>query len=116
MVIHEYRRIFFREAGCSVRSLESDKDRIESSRLRHRVFPSDHRFMLQSAFADLIAPGYRVRKAPDTVEISRLAVAPDAQSSDPSRGGDFGLGGVSRAERDSTAGLLGVDVYNAINR
>lgn len=127
MVIHEYRRIFFREAGCSVRSLESDEDRIESYRLRHRVFsetlrwvpptparleidvydqvaiplgvfsengalvgfvrflPSDHRFMLESEFADLIAPGYRVRKAPDTVEISRLAVAPDAQSSDPSR-------------------------------
>lgn len=42
-----------------------------------RFLPSDQPFMLEAEFAQLMAPGYRVRKASDTVEISRLAVIPD---------------------------------------
>lgn len=127
MISQRYRRIRFCEAGCSVRSLESHEDRVQSYQLRHKVFcerlgwvppnaprleidrydqvaiplgvfsetgvlvgfvrflPSDHPFMLESEFANLLAPGYQIRKGPDTVEISRLAVAPDTERNGQSR-------------------------------
>ncbi|MFZ5863505.1 MAG: acyl-homoserine-lactone synthase [Nitrospirota bacterium] len=127
MITQHYQQIRFDESGCSVRSLESQEDRFQSYRLRHKVFceqlrwvpvntpqleidrydqvavplgvfsdtgvlvgfvrflPSHHQFMLESEFAGLVAPGYQIRKAPDTVEISRLAVAPDAPGTGRSR-------------------------------
>mgnify|MGYP001569627567 CR=1 FL=1 len=41
-----------------------------------RVLPSDRTFMLESEFASLIAPDYRVRKDADTAEITRFTTAP----------------------------------------
>jgi acyl homoserine lactone synthase len=42
-----------------------------------RLLPSSGKFMLEHDFGALLPPGYRIRKAPDTAEITRLAVDPD---------------------------------------
>jgi N-acyl-L-homoserine lactone synthetase len=41
-----------------------------------RFVPPDRPFMMESDFVDLLAPDYEIRKEPDTVEITRLAIAP----------------------------------------
>lgn len=41
-----------------------------------RLLPSSQPFMLESEFSDLVAPGYRIRKEADTVEITRLTITP----------------------------------------
>lgn len=41
-----------------------------------RFLPSDQPFMVEHEFATLIAPGYRIRKAPDTAEVTRFTIAP----------------------------------------
>lgn len=40
-----------------------------------RILLPDHPFMLETDFAGLVGPEHRIRKAPDTIEISRLAVS-----------------------------------------
>jgi acyl homoserine lactone synthase len=42
-----------------------------------RLLPSSGMFMLEKDFGALLPDGYRIRKAPDTAEITRLAVDPD---------------------------------------
>jgi N-acyl-L-homoserine lactone synthetase len=42
-----------------------------------RVLPADCPFMLESDFLGLVGPDHRIRKQPDTAEISRLALADD---------------------------------------
>lgn len=42
-----------------------------------RLLPSSGPFMLEQDLSALLPPGYRVRKAPDTAEITRLAIDPD---------------------------------------
>ncbi|MFO0706863.1 MAG: GNAT family N-acetyltransferase [Nitrospira sp.] len=42
-----------------------------------RLLPSSGPFMLEQDLASLLPPGYQVRKAPDTAEITRLAIDPD---------------------------------------
>lgn len=44
-----------------------------------RLLPPDQPFMLETDFADLVAPGYRIRKEADTAEISRLTITPSAK-------------------------------------
>lgn len=46
-----------------------------------RVLPADHPFMLESDFLGLVGADHRIRKQPDTAEISRLAVADGDRSS-----------------------------------
>ena len=42
-----------------------------------RLLPASGQFMLEKDFGALLPDGYRIRKAPDTAEITRLAVDPD---------------------------------------
>lgn len=42
-----------------------------------RLLPSSGPFMLEQDLSALLPPGYRVRKAPDTAEITRLTIDPD---------------------------------------
>lgn len=42
-----------------------------------RLLPSSGKFMLETEFGALLHRGYAIRKAPDTAEITRLAVNPD---------------------------------------
>jgi acyl homoserine lactone synthase len=42
-----------------------------------RLLPSSGKFMLENEFGSLLHRGYGIRKAPDTAEITRLAVNPD---------------------------------------
>lgn len=41
-----------------------------------RFIPPDHRFMLEREFRALVTVEHRIRKTPETAEITRLAVAP----------------------------------------
>ncbi|VVM08413.1 acyl homoserine lactone synthase [Methylacidimicrobium cyclopophantes] len=52
----------------------------ESSELRAlvHILPPTGPFMLESDFAPLLAPEHSVRKAPDTIELTRFAVDPSA--------------------------------------
>ncbi|VVM05726.1 acyl-homoserine-lactone synthase [Methylacidimicrobium tartarophylax] len=43
-----------------------------------RILPPTGTFMLESDFAPLLAPEHSVRKAPDTIELTRFAVDPEA--------------------------------------
>ncbi|MDD4933907.1 MAG: acyl-homoserine-lactone synthase [Methylacidiphilaceae bacterium] len=43
-----------------------------------RILPPTGTFMLESDFAPLLAPDHPVRKAPDTIELTRFAVDPSA--------------------------------------
>ena len=45
-----------------------------------RFLPPDRPFMLENDFSDLIGPGYQIRKEADTMEISRLTIAPSSKS------------------------------------
>lgn len=54
-----------------------------------RVIKSEHTFMLENDFADLIDPAYQIRKENDTAEISRLCVEPEARNDRFS--GNFGV-------------------------
>jgi acyl homoserine lactone synthase len=64
-------------------------DRDENLKACLRVITSDHSFMLENEFPFLLSPLSQVRKAQDTVEISRLCVALDARSETFS--GNFGV-------------------------
>lgn len=44
-----------------------------------RLLPHSGKFMLEHEFGALLHQGYAIRKAPDTAEITRLAVNPDIQ-------------------------------------
>ncbi len=43
-----------------------------------RILPPTKPFMLESDFAQLLAADHRIRKAPDTIELTRFAVDPSA--------------------------------------
>lgn len=44
-----------------------------------RLLPASRPFMLETEFSDLVSPDHRIRKEADTVEISRLAIAPSSK-------------------------------------
>jgi N-acyl-L-homoserine lactone synthetase len=46
-----------------------------------RLLPSSGKFMLENEFGALLPGDYAIRKAPDTAEITRLAVSPDIHDS-----------------------------------
>lgn len=45
-----------------------------------RLIMPDRQFMMEKEFLALVDPNHRIRKEPDTAEISRLCVAPEARS------------------------------------
>lgn len=44
-----------------------------------RLIPAGGPFMLEKEFSVMVGRGYTIRKTPDTVEVSRLCVAPEAR-------------------------------------
>ena len=48
-----------------------------------RFLPPVQPFMLEAEFSELLTPGYPIRKNPDTVEFSRLTVAPFFKAEGP---------------------------------
>lgn len=45
-----------------------------------RLIMPDRQFMMEKEFLSLVDPNHRIRKGPDTAEISRLCVAPEARN------------------------------------
>ncbi|ABQ27276.1 acyl-homoserine-lactone synthase [Geotalea uraniireducens] len=114
--------ILFSESNFKVKYIKSEKDKVMSYQLRHRIFcnelkwvprredsqevdsydkdatsigvyneagnlvsmvriiVSDNTFMLEKEFPFLLEDGYNLRKERDTVELSRLCVAPEARN------------------------------------
>ncbi len=129
----------FREAGYTIRIVETDEEHDQAFRLRHAVYceqlgwvpvcpdgrerdrydpgsttlgvfadhgqllglvrliPPERPFMLENDFRALLRPGYRLRKGPDTAEITRLTT-------------------LSRARRPSGASPIASLLYKAIYR
>ncbi len=54
-----------------------------------RLILPDRQFMMEKEFRSLVHPSYRIRKEPDTAEISRLCVEPEARTGH--REGNFGV-------------------------
>jgi acyl homoserine lactone synthase len=54
-----------------------------------RIIQSEHTFMLEKEFSNLLDPEYQIRKHNDTAEISRLCVEPEARNERFS--GNFGV-------------------------
>lgn len=58
-----------------------------------RLIMPGRQFMMEKEFLSLVDPGHRVRKGPDTAEISRLCVAPEARTEKSE--GNFGIHQIS---------------------
>ncbi len=67
----------------------------EDNRLRAflRLILPERPFMIEREFLSLVSPGHGIRKEDDTVEVSRLCVAPEARSETIS--GNFGVHAIS---------------------
>jgi N-acyl-L-homoserine lactone synthetase len=58
-----------------------------------RLIMPDRQFMIEKEFLSLVDPNHRIRKEPDTAEISRLCVAPEARNNQ--RVGNFDVHKIS---------------------
>jgi N-acyl-L-homoserine lactone synthetase len=82
-------RVFLEELGWACMEEESghDHDRYDDSSVHFVAFDENNEvaaycrlilpqsgFMIETEFSDLVEPGHRIRKDPDTAEISRFAV------------------------------------------
>ena len=100
-------KVFSQELGWvphSSSSLEMDNydenaaflgvfDRNKKLKAFLRIVTPRNTFMLEKEFPYLLSPGHKVRKERDTIEISRLCVAPEARNEKFS--GNFGIHSIS---------------------